>query len=77
MNCSRLRQHGRAPVLALVIAVAAIAVVAMFVSSTILFDRSILQPIPGAYTGAPTAPASSPDAPVAADSGAAPPSQLQ
>jgi hypothetical protein len=51
MTCSRLRQHGRVSVLALVVVVAAIAVVAMFVISTILFDRSILQPIPGAYTG--------------------------
>jgi hypothetical protein len=75
MTCSRLRQHGRISVLALVVLVAAIVIVAMFVSSTILFDRSVLQPIPGAYTGARAALASSRDA--VADSRAAPSSQLQ
>jgi hypothetical protein len=55
MSRSRPRQHGRVSVLALIVVVAAIAILAMLVSSTVLFDRSILQPIPGAYTGAVTA----------------------
>jgi hypothetical protein len=77
MTCPQQRQHGRVSVLALVVVLVAIAVVAMFVSSTILFDRSIFQPIPGAYTGAPTAQARSRHATAAADSGTAPSSQLQ
>jgi hypothetical protein len=59
MTCSRVRRHGRVSVLALVIVVAAVAILALLVSSTILFDRSILQPIAGAYTDAPAAPAGS------------------
>lgn len=58
-------QRGRVSGLIIAVVVAGVLVAAMFVASTVLFERSIHQPIEGAYTAPPAAPAASSPPPTA------------